>query len=892
MKRIFNVMLVISAFFLSSMSAIAAPTITLTTTTVAAANINQGTTYNVVYIVKAKVTAQAVNLNNIQFTLSGTHDNTDLTYAYVYFNATSPSMTGAMYLGYAIANFGGPHLYNLPINKAMGVNDEGYFLISVSTTTSATDNNTVLLNGAVNPVTFTYSITTNVVNHQTNIAGAQTIQAADITLTSSVVDAATLSQGSTYNKVYAAKMVVKTEPVLVNNIQFTLKGNHDNNDLTYAYVYFNPTSPDMSGATYLGYVAANYAAPHTYSVNINKLMDKGDQGYFIISVSLTNTASDEKTIVMNGATDPVVFGYSTVPNTTNNQSNKAKVQTIQAADITLTSSVIDSANLNQGTTYNVVYAAKMKVTTQPVTVNNIQFTMKGTHDNGDLTYVYVYYNPTSPDMTGASYLGYAAANFAAPHTYSVYINKAMAKGDQGYFIISVSLTNNATDGHTILINGASDPVVFGYITGPNVTDNQSNKAQKQTIQAANITLSSSNIPAANVSQGSTYNVVYAAKMVVKTQPLTVNNIQFTLKGTHDNGDLTYAYVYFNPNGPTMSGASYLGYAIANFSGPHTYSVYINKPMDKGDQGYFIISVSLTTNATDEHTILMNGATDPVVFGFGTAPNITDNQANKSKKLTIQAADVTLTTPTIASGNMALGSTYNEVYAAKMNVTNEPVTVNNIQFTLSGTHDNNDLTYVYLYYNANAPEVTGGTYLGYATATYAAPHTYSVYVNKSMAIGEQGYFIAAVNVSGTASVGKTVKENGATDPMVFGFTTAPNVTNNQSNKTGVFTITSSFTGNNNPTVENAEKATYKTGNIFPNPASSSFNFTVTGTKPETIKAQLTGRAGNVMMEKMYNINAAASRFTVNVANIPTGTYYLALLNSQGEIISRQQVYIQH
>jgi hypothetical protein len=47
----------------------------------------------------------------------------------------------------------------------------------------------------------------------------------------------------------------------------------------------------------------------------------------------------------------------------NNQANKAGLQTIQAADITLTSAVIAAANVNQGTTYQVVYAAKMKVAT-------------------------------------------------------------------------------------------------------------------------------------------------------------------------------------------------------------------------------------------------------------------------------------------------------------------------------------------------------------------------------------------------------------------------------------------------------------------------------------------------------------------------------------------------
>ncbi|MEP6465958.1 MAG: hypothetical protein ABJB05_06615, partial [Parafilimonas sp.] len=324
------------ALIFTTNKATAAPKVTLTTTTIAAANINQGATYNVVYAVNMKVTVSAVTINKIDFTLSGTHDNSDLTYAYIYYNATSPVISGATYLGYAAATYSGPHSYSVNISKAMAVGDEGYFIIAVSLTNSATDNHTIFINGATTPVVFGYSVSTTVTNSQSNKAKAQTIQAADITLTSATVAAADINQGTTYDVVYAAKMKVLTEPTTVNNIQFTLSGNHDNNDLTYAYIYYNATSPVISGATYLGYAVATYAAPHTYSVSVSKAMAVGDQGYYIVAVNVSNTATDNHTVLINGATNPMVFGFTTAPNITNSQTNKAKAQTIQAADITLT----------------------------------------------------------------------------------------------------------------------------------------------------------------------------------------------------------------------------------------------------------------------------------------------------------------------------------------------------------------------------------------------------------------------------------------------------------------------------------------------------------------------------------------------------------------------------
>ena len=56
-------------------------------------------------------------------------------------------------------------------------------------------------------------------------------------------------------------MDVAAESVTVNNIQFTLSGNHDANDLTTVYVYFNATSPIISGASNLGSTPAAFAGP-------------------------------------------------------------------------------------------------------------------------------------------------------------------------------------------------------------------------------------------------------------------------------------------------------------------------------------------------------------------------------------------------------------------------------------------------------------------------------------------------------------------------------------------------------------------------------------------------------------------------------------------------------
>jgi hypothetical protein len=352
-------------------------------------------------------------------------------------------------------------------------------------------------------------------------------------------------------------------------------------------------------------------------------------------------------------------------------------------------------------------------------------------------------------------------------------------------------------------------------------------------------------------------------------------------------------VYYNDS-VSLTGASYLGGAAATFDAPHTYSIAINKALATGAHGYFIIVFYVSTTATDEHTVLVNGSTNPVVFGYTTAPNVTNSQSNKSKTFTIQAADITLTTATIAAGNIARGSSNNIIYAGKMKVTTEPVTVNNIQFTLTGTHDNDDLTNAYIYFNPTAVSLTGASYLGGTSAAFAAPHTYSVAINKSMNSGDEGYFMIVITVSSTATIGHTVRIDGATDPLVFGFVTAPNITDNQNNGAGVKTISISFAKEGDNITEGAMKQNDKaTGAVLnPNPAASSFSCAFNLTNDVKAVAIIKDYSGKVTTSKSLALTRGNNRVTMNVSSVPNGVYYFIVQDQSGVLLVTKQVVIQH
>ena len=613
-----------------------AQTITLSTETIPAANIAQGSANTILYIAKMDVTVSPVTVTTMQFTLTGTHDNNDLTTYRIYANSTA-SLAGATLLSSMPATFAAPNTYNDDIpNQLIAAGITRYFIISVFTDPLATHGNTIKIDGAANPVTFTYTTVPTVVNNQSNAAGLQTITASSVNISSESIAASNVAQGSSNNIVYIAKMDVAVSPVTVTTMQFTLTGTHDNNDLTTYRIYVN-SSPSLAGATLTAISPATFAAPHTYNEDIpDQTIAAGNTRYFIITFFADAAATNGNTVKLNGAANPGTFTYTTAPTITNNQTDAAGAQTITAPNVAISSEAIAAANVAQGSANNIVYIVKMDVTGSPVTVATVQFTLTGTHDNNDLTNYRIYFNST-PSLTGAIFIANAAATFAAPHTYNNdFPDQTIAAGSTGYFIISFYIDAAATNGNTVKLNGASNPVTFTYTTAPTITNNQTDAAGTQTIQAAGITLSSETLAASPLYRSSANNIIYILKTDVVVSTVIVATMQFTLTGTHDNNDLTNYRIYYN-TAPSLTGAILIANAAATFAAPNIYTNDIpDQTIPSGATRYFIVTISVDAAATIGNTVKLNAAVNPVVLTYTTTPPATNNQTDAAGVGTISS----------------------------------------------------------------------------------------------------------------------------------------------------------------------------------------------------------------------------------------------------------------
>jgi ketosteroid isomerase-like protein len=766
---------------------IQAATVTLTTPALPATNLQQGSN-SVVYAVQMTAGNQPINVNDIQVPLLGTYDADDITSLTVYFNPTAPTINGAIATvgSTGVTAFSGPHTFDIPISQYMAAGSTGYFVITANISNTANNGHTLKVNGATNPVVLGFDTAPIVVNNQTDAVGTRTIQAGSVTLTTLPIPAGNVQQGGNAI-IYAVQMAVSNQPVNITSLQVPLLGTYDADDINNISVYFNPAAATLTGANFIGSTSlTNFAGPHTFNIDAYQTMEAGSSGYFIIVVSLSATANDGHTLKVNGATNPVSFGFANAPIVTNSQTDAAGTQTIQAAAVTLTTPALPAINIQQGSSNAIVYAVQMSVSNQPVYVTNVQVALSGTYDADDITNLAIYFNPTEPTLNGASGGWSAGAtNFAAPHTFDIPVSWNLAAGTTGYFIVAATISPSANNGHTLKVNGATNPVVFGFSTAPTVVNNQTDAVGTRTIQASSVTLTSSPVPAAYLPQGSSNAIVYAVQMSVSNQPVYVTNVQVPLLGTYDADDINGVYVYFNPTAPTLNGASG-GWSttVTNFVAPHTFDIPVSWNLAAGSTGYFIIVVYISPTADNGHTIKINGATNPVVFGFDASPNITNNQTDAAGTQTIQAPGITLTTPSLPAANLQPNTTGNIIYAVKMTVSNQPVTITSVQVPLLGTYDADDISALYIYFNPTEPTLNGASGgWGAVAANFTGPHTFNIAVSQPLAAGSSGYFIVVANLSSTADNGHTLKVNGATDPVIFGFDVAPLLTNNQSDAAG-------------------------------------------------------------------------------------------------------------
>lgn len=508
--------------------------VTLSTEPVAAANIYQGEANKLVYIVRMDVATESVTLTNFSMVTGGTYDVNDLT-QFRLWRHTSASLSGATGLGFDTSLSGNGESVSFSVGSTFGVGTH-YLLLSVSLANAATDNNTVHMDGDVNPAMLTFSIAPNLTDNQSNGAGVQTIQAADLTYTTEVVPAANIYQGTGSQIVYTMRVDVATTNAVLTNFSMVTSGTYDNNDFTSFTLYRNNIQ-SLGGAALIAQDVLLSGTGETISITTSHNIPLGTH-YLILAATVANNGTDGNTVHFNGATNPAALTFITSPNITNSQSNNAGVQTIQAADITLSTEPWSAGNVFQGEINKIAYIVRMDVASTGVSMTGLSIVTGGTYDANDFANIELR-RCTIPDLPGSQVIGTDATLSGNGELLTFNFGAQPFNVGTHYLLLLLRINGTATDNNTIHFNGSTHPAQLIFVTSPNITNNQSNNAGVQTIQAADVTFSTEQVAPANLIGGQIDRILYVMRMDVGMTSANTTAFSVVTSGTYDANDFTF-----------------------------------------------------------------------------------------------------------------------------------------------------------------------------------------------------------------------------------------------------------------------------------------------------------------------------------------------------------------
>ncbi len=156
--------------------------------------------------------------------------------------------------------------------------------------------------------------------------------------------------------------------------------------------------------------------------------------------------------------------------------------------------------------------------------------------------------------------------------------------------------------------------------------------------------------------------------------------------------------------------------------------------------------------------------------------------------TITVLSVTLGTVATSAVNAAPSSADSVAYILQVdNDTASSQTITNVLTYVRGTHVAGDFFSIDAYYNTT-PDLSGASYLNSVAPIDSNVTQYDIAVSQAVGAGNTGYIVLVLSVNAGPVAGRTGYIEGGTDPVELIITGSPSQVDNQTNSSGVVTIT--------------------------------------------------------------------------------------------------------
>ena len=323
--------------------------------------------------------------------------------------------------------------------------------------------------------------------------------------------------------------------------------------------------------------------------------------------------------------------------------------------IAISNGTIAAGSPNNGQTNVVLQRYDMAVTSANATLTGLTVTTAGTYVAADLTNLKCWHQSSSTFNSGTATLLSTKTTSLSPgsQVFPTFTSQAITSGNTGYIFVTADIASGATNGNTINIGTtAFSNITFSSGTKTGTDPVAAGGVQTITVAVPDIALSSPAASSANITVGTTNNVIYRFDLAISTATPSLTGVTInTSTGNNVSGDLTNLKCWYQTSTTFNSGtATLLSTKTTSLAaGSQVFPSFSSQSLTTGSTYYIFITADVPLTATLSNTIIVSAITTAdLTFSSG---NKTGSANASGTKTIIDCTPADVTSAAASSANL-------------------------------------------------------------------------------------------------------------------------------------------------------------------------------------------------------------------------------------------------
>jgi len=538
--------------------------------------------------------------------------------------------------------------------------------------------------------------------------GIFTVAVPTISLSSSTVNASSVSPGSYNNILYKLIISSQNSSAAFSQVKFSTSGTYQTSDISAkGFKIYRGDATNFNSGELIASVDPVVSGGTMVFNMASTTVNENDQMYLYLTVDISSSANAGSTISIKPFSASSLTPYS---GGVTGSGSAGGVKTISIPSVAFTPSGPVAGSIAAGT-YVALHTVQVSVTGAPVTFSSATYSTTGTYQSSDFNGadIYIIYhttpNPVQEMFSSSSAFVISSAD-VLPNTgnsltfnykpLGIDANPTIPSGD-GYISVIVKSSPSAVNGHTIqLSTGGLSAISF---SSANVSGSIGDGGM-QTIGSSVITASGVDIPNASIAPGTT-KTVYSVQLNISNTSAILQSATFSTSGTYNTSDIAYYYLYGSDDANLdMTNDFNFGSAQSVASGSTiSFPAVNNKELNVGTKYFFLVAVT-SFGATLGNTFNI-ASVDPSNFVFVSGSATGSTMAAGGIQTFAAPSVINLSIPPVPGTQFQAGSYDNLIYQFTISPTGANAMLQSVKLTTTGTFTSTDLSdfnAFKLYYN--------------------------------------------------------------------------------------------------------------------------------------------------------------------------------------------------